>query len=396
MIPISHGGNPAGARRRYGLGDLPLVDFSACLNPFGASPSVIAAARAGLDRVGEYPEPGCPRLAERLAERHGIPVDRVVVGAGTSELISLIGQSLREVLALHAYENGDPAMAVSHLVEPTYGEYRRASVLNELRIEAWGSHILRWRQDVFPQSAAGVFWTGHPDNPTGRAWDRAVLLEAIDKSLGLLTVVDEAYLPFLPDESERSLVHAAASRENLLVLRSFTHVSGIPGLRIGYAVTSPDMVVRLKQYQNPWAITQVAEAAAMAALDDVESYHRTVRLLAEETPRVADRLWDVPGLRPVWPERERPADTPPAPNFLLVSLSETAWTSIQVHEALARRGFLVRECSDFRGLEVGALLTGHDKLVATQGHLRIAVRTPPENDRLIAALTEVLRSEPTR
>ncbi|AGA25982.1 pyridoxal phosphate-dependent aminotransferase [Singulisphaera acidiphila] len=396
MRPIPHGGNPAEARRRYGLGDRPLIDFSACLNPFGPSPAVINAARAGLDRVGEFPEPGCPRLTERIAEFHGVPIDHVVVGAGTSELISLIAQSLREVLALHAYENGDPAMPVSHLVEPTYGEYRRVSVLNELRIEAWGNHILSWRQDVFPGPAAGVFWTGHPDNPTGRAWDRAVLLPLVDASLGLLTVVDESYLLFLPDEAERTLVQAATSRENLLVLRSFSSIAAIPGLRIGYAVASPDMVVRLKQYQDPWTITPVAEAAALAALDDVDSRQRVVHFLSEETPRLTERLWEIPGLRPAWPDRERPVDAPPAPNWLLVSLSETAWTSTQVHEALARLGFLVRECSDYRGLEVGALLTGPDKLVATQGHLRIAVRTPPENDRLTAALAEVLSSEPPR
>ncbi|WP_406696481.1 aminotransferase class I/II-fold pyridoxal phosphate-dependent enzyme [Singulisphaera sp. Ch08] len=327
MRPIPHGGNPAEARRRYGLGERHLIDFSACLNPFGPSPTVIAAARAGLDHVGEFPEPGCPRLAERIAEFHGVPIDHVVVGAGTSELISLIAQSLREVLALHAYENGDPAMAVSHLVEPTYGDYRRVSVLNELRIETWGTHILNWHQEEFPEPAAGVFWTGHPDNPTGRAWDRTVLLPRVDASLGLLTVVDEAYLPFLADESERTLVQAATSRENLLVLRSFGPIAAIPGLRIGYAVASPDMVIRLKQYQDPWTITQVAEAAALAALDDNDSRQRVIQLLSEEVPRLTDRLWEIPGLRPAWPEHERPGNAPPAPNYLLVSLSETVWTS---------------------------------------------------------------------
>lgn len=396
MRPTPLGGNPAEVRRRYGLADNPLVDFSACLNPYGPSPAVLDAARAGLDRVGEYPESGCPRLTERIAEFHGVPLEHVIVAAGTSELISLIAQSLREVLALHAYENGDPAMAVSHLVEPTYGAYRRASTLNELRLEAWGSHVLGWRQEVFPEPAAGIFWTGHPDNPTGRAWDRAALLPKIDASLGLLTVVDETYLPFLPDEEERSLVPEVTSRENLLVLRSFGPIAAIPGLRVGYAIASPDMAVRLRQYQDPWTITPVAEAAALAILEDVDTRPRVLQLLAEETPQLTQRLWEIPGLRPAWPDRDRPADAPPPPNWVVVSLTDTSWTSPQVHEALARRGFLVGECSEHRGLEVGALLTGHDQLVATQGHLRIGVRTPPENDRLLAAITEVLRSEPPR
>src|SRR6185312_6036084 len=200
MRPIPHGGDGASVRRRLGLGSAPLLDFSTSLNPLGPPAGALYAARRALDAAHEYPERGAPRLTERLAEHHGVPVDRVIVGAGTTELIGLIAQSLREVLALHALQRGDPMMPVSHLVEPSYGEYRRVSVLNELRTEAWGGHVLGWAQEGFPGTAAGVFWTGHPNNPTGRAWDRAALLQAVDASLGLLTVVDEAFLPFLTDE----------------------------------------------------------------------------------------------------------------------------------------------------------------------------------------------------
>jgi threonine-phosphate decarboxylase len=396
MTRIPHGGDPAGARRRYRLGGTRLIDFSASLNPLGPPPGALESARAALDHASAYPEPGSPRLTERLAERHGVSVDRVIVGAGTTELISLIGQSLREVLALHAIQRGTPSMPVSHLVEPTYGEYRRASALNELRIEVWGGHILGWRHEFFPQEAAGVFWTGHPSNPTGRVWDRDTLLDHVDRSLGLLTVVDEAFLPFLPDEAERSLVAATATRENLLVLRSLTKIYAMPGLRIGYAVASPDMVCRLRQYQDPWTVTTVAEAAALAALDDAEYLDRTARATAAEAARVLEHLWELPGIRPAWPERLAPGEPPPLPNFLLLSLTETAWTSVQLHEALARRGLLVRECSDFPGLEVGSLLTGPDQLVATQGHLRIAVRSPAENDALLSALAETLNAESPR
>ncbi|HMB03922.1 MAG TPA: aminotransferase class I/II-fold pyridoxal phosphate-dependent enzyme [Isosphaeraceae bacterium] len=396
MTPIPHGGNPASVRRRLGLGDAPLLDFSASVNPLGPPPAAVAAARAALDRIDRYPESGCPRLTERLAESHGVPADRVIVGAGTTELIGLIGQSLREVLALHVYQDGDPAMPVSHLVEPTYGEYRRASVLNGLRTEAWTRHVLGWSQDFLPEGAAGVFWTGHPNNPTGQAWDRDRLLGLVDATLGLLTVVDESFLPFLPDEAGRSLISAVPGRDNLLVLRSLSKIYAIPGLRIGYAIASPDMVGRLRRYQEPWTVTLPAEAAALAALDDADYLARTVRLIASESARLMDRLWDIPGLRPAWPGRDRPGVGPPStPNFLLASLTaESAWTSTQAHEALARRGLLVRECSDFRGLEIGAPLTGPDQLVATRGHLRFAVRTPAEDDTLLAALAEVLRGNP--
>lgn len=392
--PIDHGGDPSSVRRRLKLGDAPLLDFSASLNPLGPPPGAIEAARRAMDGADRYPEPGVPRLAERLAEFHGVPADRVVVGAGSTELIGLIGQSLREVLAYHAQALGDPGRPLSHFADPTYGEYRRVSAHNELRAKIWGEHVLGWELDVLPRGADGIFWTAHPDNPTGRAWRRPTLSKFVDETLGLLTVVDESYLPFLPDEADRTMIGPTSTRENLLVLRSFSNFYAMPGLRVGYAIAPPDMVTRLRQYQDPWTITAAAEAAALAAIEDSGYREQSVEGIARESRRLVERLWEIPGLRPAWPDRVRPESAPPLPNFVLISLTQTDWDSVRLHEALARRGFLVRECSDFPGLEVGSLLTGPDQLVATRGQIRVAVRRPEENDRLLAKLADLLRSAP--
>ena len=128
-------------------------------------------------------------------------------------------------------------------------------------------------------------------------------------------------------------------------------------------------------------MTAQAEAAALASLDDRDYRERSVELILRESRRVLERLWEIPGLRPTWPDRIRPENAAPLPNFLLVSLTQTNWDSVKLHEALARSGFLVRECSDFPGLEVGALVTGPDQLVGTCGQIRIAIRTPEQNDR---------------
>ena len=393
--PIQHGGNQYGIRRRLGLGDRPLLDFSVSLNPLGPPPAAIAAARKAIDRSGEYPEPGCPRLTAKIAARHGVAADRVIVGAGTSEIISLIAQSLREVLALHAREAGDETMSLAHLVEPAYGEYRRASVLNELRTTIWKKPTMGWGMDFLPLSANGIYWTGNPTSPVGRAWERSTLLRKVDDAQGLLVVVDEAYLPFYADEAERTVTTAAATRTNLLALRSMTKIYAMPGIRVGYAVTSADMVDRIQQYQNPWSVDSPSEAALLAALDDDEYLDRSIELIAAESAWLTDQLWDVPGVRPVWPSATRPEGTPPRPNWVLVSLVETPWTSVQVHEELARRGILVRECSNFSGLEPGSVVTGPNGLeIATRGHLRFAVRTKAENDKLVTILGDVLAGKP--
>ena len=393
-LPIQHGGNQSAIRARLKLGNRTLLDFSAPLNGLGPPPGAVAAVRAATESIDRYPEPGAPRLVERLAEYHQVPPDRIIIGAGTTELISLIGQVLRDPLTRRARELGDPEIPVAHLIEPSYGEYRRTSAQNGLRTKIWDDHVLGWDQDVFPESATGIFWTGHPNNPTARAWDRDRLLSLIDGSPDLMVVVDEAYLPFLPDEAERTLIPAAADRDNVIVLRSMTKIFAFPGLRIGYAVAAPDMINRLRRSQQPWTIATAAEIAALVALDDEDYLKRTIDLIATESARLTERLWDVPGVRPVWPGPERPASAPPMPNFVLVSLVDTPWTSVQIQEALARNGVFVRECSNYSGLEVGAVVTGRGHAIETRGHLRFCVRTPADNDLLLATLNRIMALEP--
>ena len=391
------GPDPISVRRRLRLPpDAPLVDFSSRINPLGCPPAAATAAAAALGRLGQHPEPGCPRLTERIAQHHGIDPRRVIVGAGVTELISLIGQSLRDVLAFHAQALGDLTLPVAHLVDPCSTAFRRVSTRNELRAKVWGEHVLGWAQDVLPRAAAGIFWTGHPNNPTGRVWDRGTIQEFAAGSLGLLTVVDETSLPFFPDEAARTMIPLAATRDNVLVLRSFSHFYAMPGFRVGYAVAPPDMVTRLRQFQDAGTVTAVAEAAALAALEDEEYRERSADLMLRPTRQLLEQLWDLPEVQPAWPTRDRPASAPPLPPYLLVSLTQTDWTSIQLHEALARRGFLVRECSDFPGLEVGAILTGHDQLIVTGGQIRISVRTPEANEQLLVALKDLFRAGPTQ
>jgi threonine-phosphate decarboxylase len=388
--PIQHGGNQSAIRARLKLGDRPLLDFSAPLNALGPPAGAVSAVREATETIDRYPEPGSPRLIARLAEYHGVAADRIIVGAGTTELISLIGQMYRESLGRSASGPVAPEAPLAHLVEPTYGEYRRTSAQNGLGTRVWGEHALGWVQDDEPEGAAGLFWTGHPNNPTGRAWDRPRLLDLIDRNPSLLSVVDEAYLPFLPDEDDRTLIRAAAARENLIVLRSMTKIFAFPGLRIGYAVACPELINRLRRSQQPWSVTTAAEAAAIAALDDDEYLARTIEMIGVESARLTDRLWDLTGLRPAWPARERPEWAPSMPNFVLVSLVGSAWTSTQLQDALARNGIFARECTNYRGLEVGSVVTGPDRRFETGGHLRFCVRTPAENDQLLAILSKIL------
>src|SRR4051812_40239054 len=167
--PIQHGGNQLAIRARLKLGDRPLRDFSAPLNALGPPPGAISEVRRTIQSIDRYPEPGSPRLVECLAEYHGVPADRILVGAGTTELIGLIGQSHVESTPPRLRRFLRKPRRTSHLVEPIYGEYRRTSAQFGLRIEVYDEHVLGWEQTFLPRGARGIFWTGHPNNPTGRA-----------------------------------------------------------------------------------------------------------------------------------------------------------------------------------------------------------------------------------
>ena len=394
--PIQHGGNQYAIRSRLKLNDRPLLDVSVSLNPFGPPRRAVEAAKRAMHLAGQYPEPGNPRLVHRIAEYHGVSPQNIFVGAGTSEIISLIGQGFRAPLQKMAAEHGDPEMPLSHLVEPIYAEYRRASSLNDLPMEIWSRDALAWSTDFFPDDAKGIYWTGNPVSPLGHVWDRKRLLARVDAAPDLTTVVDEAYLAFYHDEAERTVVRDAVSRSNLIVLRSVTKIFAMPGLRVGYAIASAPTVRKFREFQNPWSVDTASESALIAALDDEDYLERTIEVVGAQAPWLTDRLWEIPGIRPVWPGRVRPGDAPPPPNWVLVSLVDTPWTSIQLQEALARRGIYVRECSNFHGLEPGAVLQGDGQSVVTRGHLRFAVRDAAENEVVVRTLASLMNTSPYR
>ena len=133
----------------------------------GAAPGAIAAVREATESIDRYPEPGSPTAGRGgWPNTTACPTDRIIVGAGTTDLIALIGQVFREHPGPQVRrELGDPNVPLAHLSEPTYGEYRRTSAQNGLNTRVWGEHILGWLQDDEPEGASGLFWTGHPNNP---------------------------------------------------------------------------------------------------------------------------------------------------------------------------------------------------------------------------------------
>lgn len=350
----SHGGNLAGAAREYGIEEKDFIDFSASINPLGPSPGVFRAIAEGLWRIRHYPDPECGRLPEMLARHLGVEKGNLVLGNGGAELIYILPAALKIRRALVA--------------APTFSEYAEAVSASGGEVEHFAcSRDIKEIIEYLPGKDA-VFIC-NPNNPTGRVIDRASLIAVIDaaEKSGALAVVDEAFMDFVEERQEISLMGEASSRSRLVVLYSMTKFFGIPGLRLGAAVANDEITSLLKKSKDPWSVNALAAVAGEAALTDKRHMEETLRVIREERSHLQRGLSSLPGVRPYQS----------AANFLLVDISGTGLTPAEMVERLGRMGVLVRNCSNFKGLDMPCI--------------RVAVRSRDENNRLIDAMKSVLK-----
>jgi len=304
------------------------LDFSASVNPLGPPDGVRdVLARAG-ELVLRYPSVDADVLCAAVAKHHGVSEASVLCGNGSAELIYLVAQALR----------GERVW----LARPCFGEYEAAC-------RAFGVELCD------DPAGASASFAASPTSPQGVLADPAALL-----ALPGLRVIDEAFMGFTDERT--SLVGRAAADSGVIVLRSLTKLCAVPGLRIGYLVAHPDWVALLRGYQPPWSVNALAQAAGAAALGDTAYLVRTRAEVASLRAELAAGLAAL-GLPP----------EPAHANYLLCRVPSAR----TLGAALLRRGIAVRDCTSFTGLE-------------PDRWLRVAVRTSPENARLLAALREVL------
>jgi threonine-phosphate decarboxylase len=341
-----------------------LLDFAVSINPLGPPPSVVAALRRALalpagDHVcppalAGYPDPDCTELTAALARRHGLGPSQVVVGNGANDLLYAAARALR------------PRRAA--IVEPTYTEYLRASGAAWAAAEHWLPKAGALEPRTFEPGGADLVWLGNPNNPTGWLWPRGRLAAWVEAHPQTIFVVDEAFMPFRPDEADHSLIPAVHRLANLIVVRSLTKVYTLCGLRLGYVVAGQPLAARLRGEVVPWSVNALAQVAGLAALEDDAFLPRTHAWFREEAESFASRLGACsPRLEPV----------PSAANFALVRLNGI--TAGRLAAELLRTGFAVRDASNFIGLD--------------ERFVRVAVRSAEDNQRLLAALHTALERQ---
>ncbi len=349
-----HGGDLESAAEKSGRSLSEILDFSANINPLGM-PSVIRKAAAdSLNQAVCYPDPFCRRLRAALAEYTGWKADYILCGNGGADLI------YRLVYALY------PEKAL--VTAPAFAEYEEA-------LGAVGTEIVYHKlddSDGLTESIVekmtqdlNLMFLCNPNNPTGLLTEKSLLMKILKKSQeqDIWVCMDECFLEFVPDPQKYSVSDLLEEYPKLVILKSFTKLYAMPGLRLGYVLSSNTLLLeRMRKAGQPWSVSEPAQAAGIAALEaEKEGFReKTVEYVTQE------RIWLKEGLIKLgFSVMDGQA------NYLCFR----APGDENLRERLLGEGLLLRSCANYRGL-------GKD-------YYRTAVRTRKENERLLEALGKV-------
>ncbi len=353
-----HGGAAIRLARELGLPLTQILDYSASINPLGAPESALAAAHQALDEIVHYPEIDAASLVAALAEHHALLAANLLAANGSTELIYLLPRILRAKRAL--------------IVTPAFSEYEKALLQAGTDVQHFPLTVENnFQFDPDAVLAAldadtGLVIIANPGNPTGAGIDREPLLYLADRLAGRAAlVIDEAFVDFAP---ELSLLSALAGRDNLYILRSMTKFYAIPGLRVGFLAGPAAVIRRMRQALPPWTINTPALRAAIACLQDHDFQQRTRVVIPELRQRLIEDLHKL-GLR----------SFDSVANYLLVQLPDAGVNATALTERLSSVGILIRDCSGFASLG--------------DRYIRLAVRSAGENQRVVAALRQVLAQD---
>lgn len=356
MNQPNHGGNLAWAAEIAGCPASSLLDFSASINPLGPPSSVINALQAAFVQLRNYPDPNYFSLRSHLSDLHHIPGDWILPGNGSAELLTWAGRELAS-----ANE--------TILLTPAFGDYYRALTAFSAKVKAISFDIFSQKilTEIIPPadySQSGLL-LNNPHNPTGRLFRKSEILPLLDQFA--LVVIDEAFMDFLPPEKSESLICLVEKYPNLIILRSLTKFYSLPGLRLGYAIGHPDYLQRWQAWRDPWPVNILAEAAAIAGIEDQVFQQQTWDWLKSARPNLEKNLASISGLFAL----------PASVNFILVKTDFAS--SLLQKQLLINHQLLIRDCLSFP--ELG------DRF------FRVAVRTEDDHQRLLQGLKEVMEAK---
>jgi threonine-phosphate decarboxylase len=331
-----------------------LIDFSANINLMGISERVVSAACMGVRLSANYPNVECRELRKSISDSIMLPMEHIICGNGAADIIYSMVLALKPKKAL--------------LPVPSFYEYEKALRILDCELEYFsltedGQFLL---QEDFLHSITGdidIIFLCNPNNPTGNLIEKQLMDQIIQKceELAIWLVIDECFLDFVEEGTDYSVLGQIENTKYLMVLKAFTKLYAMPGLRLGYGISSNlEFLAEMREVSQPWNVSIPAQLAGIAALKEVDYVKNSLELIRSERGYLVEELNKL-GFR--------------------VFGSKANYIFFQAVGGLTsycfEKGILIRDCSNYRGLG--------------EGYYRIAVRNHNENIQLIQVLEEAVK-----
>lgn len=361
-----HGGNIYKIYREKGMKEI--LDYSSNINPYGLPKKFERAVIENLSVLEKYPDPDYVELREEIAKTNKVELKNIIAGNGATEIIFLYMKVLKAKKIL--------------IVSPTFGEYERAmkATLDDIQIdyfkleevENFVLNIEKIKMEL--QKKYDLLVICNPNNPTGQFLSVKELEKILEKctEVGTKLFVDEAFVEFVEDWGEKSIITTGKNKQNLFVLRAFTKFFAIPGLRLGYGICFDDeFMTKMLEKKEPWSVNNIAELAGKILLQDKEYIEKTNNWIKIEKKYMYENLKEIEGLKTYKTEI----------NFILVRINDEYLEKINaqiLREKMLEKGILIRDASNFVYLD--------------NKYFRLAVKDRKNNVRVLGALKEIFEN----
>ena len=333
MKDLGHGANVDNMAKKFGKNENDIIDFSSNVNPHIIS-DLGKYVLEGLEKSRSYPDINYTNLRNNISDYIKVDSELIIPGNGATEIIYLLMKSIKRRLAI---------------LNPTFSEYGSID-LDEIQKN----------MDKFDS-----LFICNPNNPNGKVKDLNELLDLMIENDKLL-IVDETFMEFVGEEEKYSLINKIEQTPNLFILKAVTKFFGMPGLRLGYGVTSNKQIIKnIYEYKEPWTINSFAENLSNYLFKDKEYINGSKNYYINERKFMLEELRKISRLKVY------DTDT----NFVLIKLDDDEANSLKL-ELFEKYNILIRDASNFIGLD--------------KSYIRVAIKSHNDNKVLIESLRKIL------
>ena len=365
-----HGGNIYKIFREKNIDKI--LDYSSNINPYGVPENLKKEIFEKVFVLERYPDPDYIELREKIAEKNNLNIENIIVGNGATEIIFLFMKILSPKKVL--------------IVSPTFGEYERAIKastlandsleINYFELKEAENFVLNIKNlETELENNYDLLILCNPNNPTGQF----LKLKKIEEILKICEqkntklFVDEAFVEFVEDWENESIINSKENKENLFIIRAFTKFFAIPGLRLGYGICfNNNLLKKMLEKKEPWSVNNIADLAGKTVLDDENYIQKTKEWIKDQKKYMYENLNKIEGLRAYKTEV----------NFILLkiedNLLEKGLDVKNLRKKMLEKGILIRDASNF--------------IYLNKHYFRLAIKDKLNNEKVIETLTSILKN----